>query len=133
VKTLVDSVEVYVHGRSALTLAMDRKQKYNLSVQNADAGFTKWCSEKDIPLFKLHHVITWEDWDNGIGVYIFLDKQSDVRKLKNNQIEEIKSKYMDLLKEHDYPFDKFPNVIFEIDSDENVRKNYSGNYFFRLR
>jgi len=34
---------------------------------------------------------------------------------------------------NNYPFDKFHNVLIEIDSHENVVKNYGGSYFFRLR
>lgn len=45
----------------------------------------------------------------------------------------MKRVYLDCLRESGYPFDEFPNVAFEIDSDENVRKNYAGSYFYRLR
>ena len=45
----------------------------------------------------------------------------------------MKEVYLKLLKENGYPFEHFPDVVFEIDSDENVRKNYGGSYFNRLR
>jgi hypothetical protein len=47
--------------------------------------------------------------------------------------DEMKNCYLSLLRDFGYPFDKFPNVVFEFDSDENVRKNYAGSYFYRLR
>ena len=109
------------------------KEQYNQSVQNADNAFTKWCKNNEIPLFKIDHVITWEKWDDGIGVYFFLPDVSDVKKLKPEKTEEMKTIYLGFLKEFGYPFENFPNVTFEIDSDENVRKNYGGSYFNRLR
>lgn len=107
--------------------------KYNQSVEKADKAFEKWCVKNKIPLHGIQHVITWEKWDDGIGVYIFLNKINEVDKLKSNAIDKIKQIYIKLLKEYNYPFDSFPNVTFEIDSDENVRKNYGGSYFNRLR
>ena len=109
------------------------KQDYNNSVERADKAFARWCQDNDIPLHGIKHVITWEEWDNGIGVYIFLHTLAEVESLSTGRIDEMKSTYRSYLREHKYPYDKFPNVTFEIDSDENVRKNYCGSYFFRLR
>jgi len=108
-------------------------QQYNDSVEKADKAFTHWCEGNDIPLHGIHHVITWEDWDDGIGVYAFLHDIADVEELQTAQVEEMKNTYLEYLTKYGYPFETFPNVAFEIDSDENVRKNYSGSYFYRLR
>ena len=109
------------------------KPNYNQAVEKADRAFEKWCSKNRIPLHKIEHVITWEDWDDGIGVYFFLQNISDVEELQEGQAEKMKNIYIEQLRNNNYPFEKFPNVVFEIDSDENVRKNYEGNYFYRLR
>jgi len=108
------------------------KKKYDLSVQNANLAFSRWCNEVNIPLHRIDHVITWEDWDDGIGVYLFLGKTSDVESLRPEQQDQMKRAYLGFLKDAGYPFEKFPNVVFEIDSDENVRNNYQGNYFYRV-
>jgi len=109
------------------------KEQYSQSVRSADDAFREWCKGNSIPLHKIDHVITWEQWDAGIGVYFFLPKDSDVKGLKPDKAEEMKTVYLMFLKESGYPFVDFPNVVFEIDSDENVRKNYGGSYFNRLR
>jgi hypothetical protein len=48
-------------------------------------------------------------------------------------LDEMQRFYLASLKKAGYPFHKFPNVVFEVDSDENVRKAFGGNYFNRLR
>ena len=108
-------------------------ERYNRSVECADDAFAGWCEARSIPLHGIQHVITWEDWDDGIGVYIFLHTMAQVEALRPENIDEMKYRYLAFLREYDYPFDRFPNVAFEFDSDENVRKNYAGSYFYRLR
>ena len=107
--------------------------KNNLSVSSADQAFKDWCASESIPLHGIQHVITLEDWDDGIGVYIFMETMSQREKLRPDKIDEMTNRYLAFLRDFEYPFDKFPNVVFEFDSDENVRKNYAGSYFYRLR
>lgn len=109
------------------------KNDYDRSVTLADQAFKDWCRSNDVPLHGIRHVITWEDWDDGIGVYIFMETMSQRDRLSLDEIDEMKSRYLEFLRDFGYPFDKFPNVVFEFDSDENVRKNYAGSYFYRLR
>lgn len=107
--------------------------KGNKSVKKADDAIANWCAVNGVRLHSVRHVLTWEDWDDGIGVYFFLKADSDVRRLGAEKLEEMKRFYLASLKKAGYPFRKFPNVVFEIDSDENVRKVFSGNCFNRLR
>lgn len=109
------------------------RDDYNKSVKKTDNEFKNWCQIKGITIFRIEHIITWEDWDDGIGVYIFTKTINELSNLSENDIENLKSEYLNGLKRNNYPFDKFPKVAFEFDSDENVRKNYEGSYFFRLR
>lgn len=109
------------------------KERYNRSVSDADAAFSRWCGERGVPLHTIEHVVTWEAWDDGIGVYFFLRTISDADALSPDQREHMKNAYLGFLEDAGYPFGEFPNVVFEIDSDENVRKNYAGSYFHRLR
>ena len=109
------------------------KDDYNNSVKKTDIELQDWCQTRGIKIFRIEHVITWEDWDDGIGVYIFTKTNKELNNLSEKYIENLKSEYLNGLKRNNYPFDKFPNVVFEFDSDENVRKNYEGSYFYRLR
>jgi hypothetical protein len=109
------------------------KDNYNKSVKLTDDEFKNWCQKKAITIFRIEHVITWEDWDDGIGVYIFTETNKELFDLTKSQIEILKSEYLNGLKRNNYTVDKFPNVVFEFDSDQNVKENYEGSYFYRLR
>lgn len=109
------------------------KETWNKSLERTDEEFKRWCRERKIPLHVIHHVVTWEYWDNGISVFLFLERDSDLEILSHKDKEDMKDAYLKFLENHGYPFLQFPKVVFEIDSDENVRKNFEGSYFFRLR
>ena len=109
------------------------EDNYNKSIKQTDSEFINWCQTKAISIFRIEHVITWEDWDDGIGVYIFTKTNEEINDLTESDIENLKTEYLNALKRNNYPFDKFPNVKFQFDSDQNVKENFAGNYFFRLR
>ena len=109
------------------------KENYNKSLTKTDSDFEDSCSAKQIRSHSIHHVITCEEWDDGIGVLILLNKIKEVTHLKKQSSNEIKETYLDSLNRHQYPFENFPYIVFEIDSDENVRKNYGGSYINQLR
>jgi len=86
------------------------------------------------PIYNIEYVCTFEEWDDSISVYIFFaDNELKKQALSSGVVDMLKEKYICYLKTHNYPFDKFPKVFFEIDSHENVLKNYEGSYFYRLR
>lgn len=69
-----------------------------------------------------------------LDVLIFFKKDYELNNYKENGlIDNIKSKYMSLLDEYGY-FKKFNDIVrIEFDTDENVKRNYKGNYFYRTR
>ncbi len=109
------------------------KDNYNKSVKHTDNEFKNWCKKIGIKIFRIEYLITWEDWDDGIEVYIFTKTNKELSDLSENQIENLKFEYLNCLKRNNYPFDKFPNIGFVFDSDQNVKENYEGSYFYRLR
>ena len=72
---------------------------------------------------------------SGISVdtYIFYktDKELNIYK-ESNIIDLTKEAVMNILTEIGYVEEFNDNVIFTFDSDENVQKNYQGNYGLRL-
>lgn len=89
---------------------------------------------RGISIHSVECVATFEEWDSNIGVFIFFPKDNDLRThAHSGAIKNLETEYLAILKRLDYPFDEFPDVFFEFDSDENVTKNYGGSYFFRLR
>jgi hypothetical protein len=110
------------------------KERCFTLIDEVNSSILSWAKEKGISIFRIENVATFENWDNGIGVYIFYPNDEYKEKSDsqgfNSQIEK---QYLDLLKILGYPFDKFPNVTFYFDSHENVINNYEGSYFYRLR
>ncbi|MBK7668750.1 MAG: hypothetical protein IPJ32_16295 [Sphingobacteriaceae bacterium] len=106
---------------------------YNESIKNTETEFLNWCLRNGIPIFKINYVVTWEKWDDGIGVYIFTKTNKELKELEGKGLEEIKVEFLEGLRRNNYPFDLFPNVVFEFDTDQNVQENYEGSYFYRLR
>jgi len=103
-------------------------------IELAKQNLLRWAKEKSLPIHGIEFVATFEEWDDGIGVWVFYENESDLGEGNENGISKrIKTKYLSLLKEYNYPFKKFPKVGFEFDSHENVVKNFQGNYFYRLR
>ena len=104
------------------------------AIEGARIEFLAWAQANGIPINRVEFVATFQDWDDGIGVWIFYDRNKDlVERNENGLSDEIKSKFMGCLERNDYPFADFPNVIYVFDSHENVQENYKGNYFYRLR
>ncbi|EAS19578.1 hypothetical protein BBFL7_00124 [Flavobacteria bacterium BBFL7] len=109
------------------------KDNYNKSIKKTDQEFINSCKKNGVLIFRIEHVITWEEWDDGMGVYLFTKTNDELKELNKKDIENLKTEYLSGLKRNDYPFDKFPNVVFDFDSDQNVQENFEGSYFYRLR
>ncbi|OXM84983.1 hypothetical protein [Paenibacillus rigui] len=78
----------------------------------------------------MEYVATFEKWDNSIGVYVFFNCESEKNTAdETGKFQMIKQEHLHLLERYNYPFDKYPNVNFIFDSQENVVKNYEGSYF----
>jgi hypothetical protein len=110
------------------------KDKYYELIEQAEELTLQWAIGQGIPLYKIDCVVVFEEWSNGIGVYIFFENEEDrLMAQEKGILKEIENYHSGILREMGYPFNKYPEVNYIFDSDENVRKNYEGNYFFRLR
>jgi hypothetical protein len=68
-------------------------------------------------------VATFKDCDKGIGVYVFFPQDADLQEyIRSGATKVLEEEYLSILKQLDYPFDKYPDVSFVFDSDENVQK-----------
>lgn len=74
--------------------------------------------------------------EGSLGIIVFYENDIDVkRNLENGMSEWLRQKFLeelDCVKER-YFFSDLPKMSFEFDSEENVRLNFQGNYFLRLR
>jgi hypothetical protein len=103
------------------------------SLKRARKRFRAWARSEGIPVERVEHVATFEDWDTSSAVVIFFKTDSDLQRLKaEGRLEAIESRYRQCLADARYPSERFP-VLLEFDSHENVVKNYQGSYFCRMR
>lgn len=89
-----------------------------------------WLHNMNINVFDIFYVTCFGERLDVLVVFKTEKKLNE--QIINGTTEKIKSKFLELLKEHNY-YDKFGDVVaIEFDSDENVKKNYK-NYGNRLR
>lgn len=68
-----------------------------------------------------------------LGVYIFYETDNDIINNKNNGItEESKKIFQQVISRLDYQKYFGNKIVYMFDSNENVVKNYEGNYYYRL-
>lgn len=103
-------------------------------IDNARKALQKWAEDSGIVIYRIELVAAFESLSDIHAIWIFYPSNRDLDDFKKNGTSEtVKQQYLQELKFYDFPFAEFPRVIFEFDSDENVRKSYAGSYFLRLR
>lgn len=104
------------------------------SLDPARRAVLSWAASQHIPLHSIEFVATFEDWDDGIGVWVFYETNAQLEQgFGDGTSERVKARVVEELRSASYPFAEFPNLVFEFDSHENVVLNFQGNYFYRLR
>lgn len=100
----------------------------------AEKELISWDSSKAINIYRIEYVAVFEEWSEVIELYIFYKTENEkLTVLNEGYFDKIKDYYIKLLKKHNYPFVLYPKIDFIFDSDESVKQNYNGSYFFRLR
>ncbi len=82
----------------------------------------------------LHYFIIIPQRDNEFWAAIFFETDKNVGECEESGIiDEIKGFVYSELERQGRGKGDHINVIFEFDSDENVKRNFEGDYFLRLR
>ena len=93
-----------------------------------------WADKENIHLIRIEYVVPFVFTDKSVCIYFFIDTDQRVKEYDADGVTQlIKQKFLSILSELNYPKDYLNEVGFVVDSDENVKKNYEGNYFYRLR
>jgi hypothetical protein len=93
-----------------------------------------WAKQNEIKLHTIDCVVPFVIADKSLSVWLFYETEQIKNGYETNgKNEVVKNKYLHLLKEENYPNEYLKEVCFFIDTDENVVKNFEGNYFYRLR
>jgi hypothetical protein len=100
----------------------------------ADRDLLAWANEANVPLLRIEHVFWFVESRKGLAVWLFYDsKWQIVEKMEDGTTDDLKSLYLLSLSRYGYDQSDLIHVDFVIDSDENVREQYDGSYFSRLR
>jgi len=103
-------------------------------IDKAEKATASWAAENNIQLFKVEFVVPFVLTDKSLSVWLFFDTDDSVREYGiNGTTERIKNQFMKFLNDMNYPADYLDKVVFFVDSDENVKTNFEGNYFYKLR
>lgn len=93
-----------------------------------------WAEEEGIKLAQVEFVVPFVLTDKSLSVWLFFDLDETLWTYSQNEVvEKVKANFFRVLDELGYPGDYAQQVSFQLDSDENVQKNYEGSYFYRLR
>jgi len=90
-----------------------------------------WSKDK-CPIYKIYGIPAGDKVP--LQIFIFYKKDKDLQtNIASGLVEQTKTAFIRILDEVGY-FKKHPHdVTFEFDSHQNIKKNYKGSYFFRLR
>jgi hypothetical protein len=111
-----------------------KKQNYFDIIAKAKKEFDTWVQNEPMHFKCLQFVFPFSESDTTITTWIFFLHDNDIKENEiNGNTRLIKEKFKILIKKHRMPSEVIDNMLFEIDSNENVKSNFEGNYFYRLR
>lgn len=111
---------------------MNKKEELQWNIiKKAKKLLMDWSNNDKVNIYDIHFVPML---DFRLEVYVFYESNEDViQNQLSGDTDRVKELFLDALSTLDYK-KHFPNrITFIFDSNENVVKNYEGNYFFRLR
>jgi hypothetical protein len=110
-----------------------KNQDYVNIVTSSRRKFLHWTKEKYVRFKSLQHLFPKDEGKLEITNIIFYNKDSDINEYdKDGSTSTIIKKFKELLQLNGLPMIVIDAMVFEIDSDENVKLNYDGNYFNRI-
>lgn len=93
-----------------------------------------WATGNGIPLVRLEYVVSFVETDFGTNVWLFYDTDASVASCAAaGMTANVQTKFLAILADNGYPADWLADTSFEVDSHENVERNFEGSYFYRLR
>ena len=103
-------------------------------IEKAEQLTLEWTKTNNIKLFQIEFIVPFVLTDISLQVLLFFDTNKILDDYKaDGTVELVKQQYLNNLILLDYPKNYLNEVTFEIDTDENVQKEFGGSYFARLR
>jgi len=83
---------------------------------------------------RIEHIVPFVDGDLGLDVWAFYATDEDRKAAEEDgRTSAFRSQYLEALRKYGYDDSWFTAIGFTFDSVENVKANYEGNFYFRLR
>ncbi len=103
-------------------------------IEQAENELREWSIDQNIKIHRIEFVVPFVLTDRTLAVWIFFETDRMMEKYKcDGTTEIIQSRFFDIMKDIGYPEDYVTQIVFCIDSHENVVSNFEGSYFNRLR
>ena len=103
-------------------------------IESVKKDLLQWSQSKGIRLCHLESVVPFVETDDTLHTVFFYETNADVALYKGNGTSnQIIAYYFDLLRRFGSLVEHSKVNSIEFDSDENVKRNYQGSYFHRMR
>jgi len=100
----------------------------------ARAELMAWSDGNAVPLARVEFVPSVVDTDLSLYVWLFYATDLDISRLeRDGTTQRLQAEFLAILGAGGYPAEWLSEVVFCVDSAENVERNYDGSYFYRLR
>lgn len=105
-----------------------RKQLAHLN--HAKENLLGWATANDVPLARVEFVVPFTK----TSVWLFYDTNANVERCAaTGTTTNVQAKFLSILSDNGYPANWLEDTSFQVDSHENVERNFQGSYFYRLR
>jgi hypothetical protein len=100
-------------------------------IEKAKKILMEWSKYNNAHIFTVHFVPMF---DFSLEVYVFYESDNNIAQNQMTGItDKVKQTFLKAITDMGYMKHFGDNITFIFDSNENVVKNYEGNYFLRLR
>ena len=115
-----------------IMLSPSMKNQFEI-LEKAETDIFKWAKEEGIKLYHMEFVPSHYESNGGHTIF-FYETDADLNLYnKSGVTSQVISQYFSFLRIHGYSEDDIKRNSVNFDSDENVKKNYRGSYFLRMR
>jgi hypothetical protein len=103
-------------------------------IEAAKAELLAWAITTGTPLANVEFVVPFVEDDFSLDVWLFYDTDLNLVRCRDDGTTiKVEQQFKSILSAAGYPAEWITGITFQIDSHENVERNYEGSYFYRLR
>ena len=108
----------------------EANKRQNMYCKIMDTRLKEWAEIEGAKVHLFHYVASF---GKGLGIYVFYKTNKELNTyIENGVVERTKQNFIRIFEELGYFKEFNDNIRFVFDSHENVKKNFKGNYYYRL-